>query len=332
MSFPVRKARLLAGFLLVAAALLGGCAGPLPQSAALLDNPPRELPPRVELTHVPFHDQQDAYCGPASLAMVFNAAGVEATADSLADFVYLPGRRGSLQVEMLAAARRKGLVAYRLEPELTDILREVASGTPVVVLENYGFRIWPKWHYAVVIGYDLERGELIRRSGDQRRQTMPFYVFEYVWKSDGRWAMVALPPGRIPATATETRYARAVSALEQAGDARNARIAYRAMLERWPRSLAAWIGAGNTAYALGDLDAAEHAFRQAAQFHPDSPAAHNNLAHVLAERGRLEEALASAERAVSLGGPLLPAARSTLQTIRSQAAGLHRSPKEAETP
>jgi len=52
------------------------------------------------------------------------------------------------------------MVAYQLEPRLEDVLREVAAGTPVIVLENYGFRIWPVWHYSVVVGYDLDAGEI----------------------------------------------------------------------------------------------------------------------------------------------------------------------------
>jgi hypothetical protein len=220
---------------------------------------------------------------------------------------------------MLVAARRNGMVSYELEPRLEDVLREVAAGTPVIVLENYGFRLWPVWHYAVVVGYDREAGEIIRRSGMKPRQTMPFPVFEYVWKSEGYWAMVAVPPGRVPATATEARYASAVAALEKSGQLQSAQIAYDAMLKRWPSSLAGLMGRGNTAYALKDRAAAESAFRQAAQEHPDSVAALNNLAHVLAERGQLDEALAAAERAVGLGGPLLPSAAGTLDEIRRKA-------------
>ena len=314
-----RKARQTAGFLLVAT-VLGGCAGLLPQSAGLREQPPPDLPPRTELREVLFHAQQEFHCGPASLAMALNAAGVDATPEELVSQVYLPGRKGSLQIEMLAAARRHGLVAYALEPRLTDVLREVAAGTPVITLENYGFRILPRWHYAVTVGYDLAAGELIRRSGLTPRQTMPFHVFEYVWKSDGHWAMVALPPDRLPATASEPRYAQAVAALERAGQVKSAHTAYGTMLKRWPSSLAGLIGSGNTAYALGDLAAAEAAFTQAAQAHPEAAAAHNNLAHVLAERGKIPEALAAAQRAVTLGGPLLSSARATLEEIRKKAA------------
>jgi len=128
------------------------------------------------------------------------------------------------------------------------------------------------------------------------------------------------PPDRVPATASEARYASAVAALEKSGQIKSAQVAYDAMLKRWPSSLAGLMGRGNTAYALKDRVAAESAFRQAAQEHPGSVAALNNLAHVLAERGQLAEALAAAERAVSLGGPLLPSAQGTLDEIRGKTA------------
>jgi tetratricopeptide (TPR) repeat protein len=221
---------------------------------------------------------------------------------------------------MLVAPRRHGLITYELAPRLQDLLREVAAGTPVITLENYRYRWWPLWHYAVVIGYDLNEEEVIRRSRTFERQTMPFRVFEYVWVDDDYWAMVVVPPDRVPVTATEERYAQAVAALERLGDARNAHTAYNAMLKRWPTSLGGMMGRGNTAYALKDLDTAESAFRQASHDHPANAAALNNLAHVLAERGKIGEALAAAERAVGLGGPLLSATQATLEEIRRQAA------------
>lgn len=313
------KARLTAGFLLLCA-LLPGCAVLIPQTTGIHEHPPAGLPPRAELREVVFHGQDEYQCGPAALAMALNAAGVEATPDSLVEEVYLPARKGSLQIEMLVSARRHGLVAYRLEPSLTDLLREIAAGTPVITLENYGLSFLPKWHYSVAVGYDLAKGELIRRSGLKPRQVMPFPVFEYVWSTDGHWAMVAVPPDRLPATATEARYGQAVIALEKTGNARNAHAAYNTMLRRWPDSLVGLMGRGNTAYALHDLATAESAFRAASERHPDSTSAFNNLAHVLAERGKLDEAIAAAERAVSLGGPLQASAQATLESVRRKAA------------
>ena len=312
------RARLTAGFLLLGA-LLSGCASMAPQTYALKEHRPPNLAPRVELTQVPFFPQEDYFCGPAALAMVLNAAGAKVSPEQLVDQVYLPGRKGSLQVEMLAATRRYGLVAYELAPRVEDMLREIAAGTPAIVLENYGpFRWYPVWHYSVVVGFDLDRLEVIRRSGIQQRRPTPLPIFEKIWKEENYWAMIAVPPDRVPVTATEPRYANAVIALEKSGQIKNAQIAYAALLKRWPESLAGQMGLGNTAYSLHDLETAESFFRQAAKSHPDAVAAFNNLAAVLAERGKFDEALAVAEHAVSLGGPLLPETQATLDEIRQK--------------
>src|ERR1700750_3150622 len=131
------KARLTAGFIFLSA-LLSGCSFMAPQTYAIKESRPAGLPARVELTQVPFYPQDDYYCGPSSLAMAVSAAGVPVTPEELVDQVYLPGRKGSLQVEMLAAARRRGLIAYELAPKVADLLAELAAGTPAIVLENFG--------------------------------------------------------------------------------------------------------------------------------------------------------------------------------------------------
>ena len=297
-----------------AALCLGGCIS-LPQSEALRELPPQSLPQRVELAQVPFHAQRDFLCGPASLAMAFNAAGVEADVDSVTPLVYLPGRQGSLQAEMLGATRRSGLVAYTLAPRLEDLLREVAAGTPVVVLLNLAFRYIPVWHYAVVVGYDLDKREVIVRSAGKARDEWSFGFLEYFWQESDYWSMLALAPGRVPATAREADFAAAVAALEQAGRRVEARESYRALLGRWPDNLVGLIGLGNVEYTLKDMPAAERAFRRASEAHPQSDIALNNLAHVLALLGRLADAESAARTAVALKGPSLAEARNTLEAI-----------------
>lgn len=307
----IRDARLLVGVFLLC---LGACAN-TPQTRSLLDSSSGSLPRHAELTEVPFFAQDAFQCGPASLAMSLNAAGIEVTPETLKPELYLPDRHGSLQVEMLAATRRHGATAYQLAPELNDMLREIAAGTPVVVLQNLAFGWHPIWHYAVAIGYDLDRAEIILRSGPEQRQVLPMTTFEYTWARSNYWAMVALPPGKIPETAEENSFIVAVSALEKISDPGRAQSAYIAALNRWPGNLAAQIGIGNTAYRLNNLAQAESAFRQAAQDHPDSVAAFNNLAQTLADQARYEEALEAARWAISLGGPLLQTAQETLADI-----------------
>lgn len=306
-----RSAHLWVGVFLL---FLSGCAS-TPQTRALLDSLPEPLPGHIELAEVPFFAQEDYQCGPAALAMSLDVAGIKTTPEALVPEVYLPDRHGSLQVEMLAASRRHGVIAYQLAPKLTDLLAEVADGTPVVVLQNLGLSWYPVWHYAVVIGYDLDHAEIILRSGRERLQVLPMTTFERTWGRGSYWAMVALPPGKIPNSAEEVSFVSAVSAVEKIGYSERAQIAYLAALKRWPGNLAAQIGVGNTAYRMKDLVQAEAAFRQAIQDHPDSVAALNNLAQILADLGRDGEALSFARRAVALGGPLEDIAQATLSDI-----------------
>jgi tetratricopeptide (TPR) repeat protein len=144
---------------------------------------------------------------------------------------------------------------------------------------------------------------------------MPLGLFEFIWIDGKRWAMVALPPGRLPASAREGNLATAAAALEKSGRTAEARLAYAALLQRWPSNLVGLMGAGNTAYALGNRAEAEASYRRASAEHPASAAAFNNLAQTLADQGKLEAALAAARKAVSLGGASLPAAQATLDEI-----------------
>ncbi|MGH8660840.1 MAG: PA2778 family cysteine peptidase [Burkholderiales bacterium] len=296
------------------AALLGltGCA--TPQVEELLARPPAALPASVELASVPFFPQEEYQCGPAALAMALTHAGSATSPEALVPQVYVPGREGSLQVEMLAATRRHGLLAYRLAPRLEDVLREVSAGTPVIVLQNLALDLAPLWHYAVVIGYDLPREEITLRSGTTRRAVMTLGSFERTWMRGDRWAMLALAPERLPATVREHEYVVAAAALERVAPGA-ARRAYTTAVERWPGNLAAWIGQGNTAYTLRDLPGAEAAYREAIRRHPRAADAWNNLAQTLLELRQREEALVAAQRAVEIGGPRLAQYQATLKTI-----------------
>lgn len=307
------KSRLLALFACVCVLALSGCASFWPQTAQLAEGLPQGLPSRVELTAVPFFPQVEYQCGPAALAIVLASSGVKVTPDDLVSQVYIPERKGSLQIEMMAAARRNGLVSYELAPRFEDMLREIAAGTPVIVLQNLGFI--DGWHYAVAVGYDYERGELMLRSGETERKVLPFTVHEMVWKRSGYWAMVAMPPDRIPVTADEARWLSSIAALERAGGPTYAREGYRSFLKRWPDNVTAAIGLANTHHALGELKEAESVLREAASRDPDSVIVLNNLAQTLSDQGRNEEALPYIERAAAAGGPFAGAIEQTRQTV-----------------
>lgn len=309
--------------LLLASLYFGGCAMLLPQTAELRDRWPQDLPRQVELTDVPFYAQRDYECGPAALAMTLESAGAKASLEELIRQVYIPERQGSLQVEMLAAPRRYGLVSYALAPRFEDVLREVAAGTPVIVLQNYG--AWPVsvWHYAVVAGYDAGEGEMVLRSGEKERLTMPFGVFEYLWRKSGYWSMVVVPPRRVPVTATEARYLDALIAMERVAKTEAAAPGYAAAVERWPDNVTARIGLANAHYARGKLALAALQLKEAQRRDPDSVVVLNNLAQTLSDQGHHEEALALVERALRYDSPYKATAQETralvLQRMQRQA-------------
>jgi tetratricopeptide (TPR) repeat protein len=308
-------ARAFAGGCLFAAVLLmAGCAAPL-QSERLT---PDAFPQPVELNAVAFFPQEEYQCGPAALATALDWAGVAVDPTALAPEVYLPARHGSLQLEMLAAARRHGTIPYVIRPKLDDLLIEVKAGHPVLVLQNLAFSWYPKWHYAVVVGFDLARDEVVLRSGRERRHVVPLEVFERTWRRADYWAVVVMPPDRLPRTAQETPYLQAVVALERLKLWNEANRAYRAALTRWPDSLGAQLGDGNSRYALHDIAGAEQAYRAAATAHPDSGIAFNNLAQALADQGRWLEAEQAIERTLALGGPHLKDFQATDAGIRSK--------------
>jgi len=295
--------------------MLAGCA--TPQTDRLIKST-SAFPRAVELTTVPFFPQETHQCGPAALATVLNGSGLNVTPEELTPQVYLPERQGSLQFELLAAARRHGRVPYVLRPQLETLITEVASGNPVLVLQNLGITAVPFWHYAVVVGFDLARAKVILRSGRERRHITSLRTFERTWQRGDYWAVVVLPPDKLPQTAEELPYLQTVLALERLKRWQDTSAAYGAALKRWPKSLGAHMGLGNSRYALGDLRGAEDVFRAAMREHPQEAAAFNNLAQVLADQERWDEAEVLAQRAVDLGGENAGIFQQTLSRIKAR--------------
>lgn len=304
-----------------ALAFLGGCATTDSHIRNLSRMPPFDH--TVELTSVPFFPQKKYECGPASLAMVLDFAGRKLTPAELAPKVYLPARHGSLAVELVAATWREGLIPYVIRPRLSDLLREVAAGHPVLVLENLAFDWYPDWHYAVVVGFNLRRGLIMLRSGKEARDIIPVLLFERVWSRSHRWAMIVLRPGQLPETVRPAPYLKAAWGLQRLGHLRAALKAYRAAVRRWPGNLDAEMGFGNALYALGHTSRAAAVFRHAAILH-GSAAAFNNLAQTLADLHCYAASRNAALQAVALGHARRAVYERTLGTIRNDLAR-HRS-------
>ncbi len=320
---PIRQ-RVLQGWILVGLLWLTGCtalpvADTATQSLAadkLASAWPDSLPSQVNLSKVPFFAQQDHQCGPAALASLLRYSGVRISPEALTPQVYTPGLQGSLQLDLIGAARRAGRIPYRIAPTAAALGLELAAGHPVLVLQDVG-HLTPVWHFAVVVGYNRETREVILHSGDQARLRLSMERFDRSWVAGQRWGLVILPPEQIPASANAPDYLQQVAAMESIRPG-VAESAYQASLKRWPDTLTALMGLGNLAYAQHHYHRAAHYFERATKAHSDSGDAFNNLAESRLQLGQMQLAREASAQAVALGGSHLAAYQRTQQAIMRQ--------------
>ena len=260
------------------ASLLAGCASApkWPVDASLAT--------RVVLNDVPFYPQKRYQCGPASLAMMLNSQGLRTDPDILKELVYIPGREGALQVEMVAAARAHGMLVYPMDGKLENMLKEVSAGNPVLVMQNLRFDWWPQWHFAVVIGYDPMTRDVILHTDTREREPVNIEVFSNTWGRANNWAVTILPPDRVPATAEPIRFLRAAHDLETTGRTTAANTAYGVAESLWPDQPAPLMARGNLAWQVGrKAEAIEHFLAAVSRF-PEFAVGWNNLAFALRDR------------------------------------------------
>jgi hypothetical protein len=268
-------------------------------------NPPLELSQLTSedaliLEDVPFFPQAEFECGPAALAGVLGATGVAATPEALSPQVYLPDRQGSLQLELLAATRRAGRIPFVLDAEPEALLAQIEAGRPVLVLQNMRTRDFPVWHYAVVVGYDSAANQLYLNSASTQGMRTSAPEFLRTWDWAGRWAIVTLRPGELPADAQSAdaqsaaaepaRFIAAVLDFEAVAGTAAALPAWESANQHWPREPLPYLALGNHAYAEEDLPSAAAFYRSGLQYSKQHAALTNNLASVLGELGCPREA------------------------------------------
>lgn len=237
--------------------------------------------PAVEWVNVPFFPQTEYQCGPAALATLFQYRGQDSVPEDLVGRVYTPEKQGSLQVDMVATVRQQGLIPYPLAPNMQALLDEVSAGNPVLVMQNLSFNWAPIWHYAVVIGYNLERNELVLRSGETERWLTRLSTFERTWRRADYWALVIVEPQQIPKTANPQDWLKVAFDLEQTGRADKAWVAYENGFSAWPNSIGLGMALGNLLYAQADYQQSASTFEKLSKRHPFAAEVWNNWAYAL---------------------------------------------------
>lgn len=145
----------------------------------------------VVIGSVPFYAQEIYQCGPASLAGVLNFWGVAATPEEIAREIYSASARGTLTLDMLLYAQKRGLAARHYRGSWDDLREKIDAGQPLIVLVDNGVLFYQLHHFMVVVGYAEDR--LIVNSGIRERQSLDKERFLKTWEKTNFWTLWVQP-------------------------------------------------------------------------------------------------------------------------------------------
>jgi hypothetical protein len=187
------------------------------------------LPDRVELNSVPYFRGKANHSGAMALAALLRQQGIEITPGLLDKPLHLPEQADKLQASTQRVAREYGMVVYPLDADLRALLTQVAAGFPVLVRYTEGSLFWSEPRYAVVVGYDRFKNNLVLRSAEERRKLMKFSSFESTWRDAGSWAVLIQRPSQLPAEVDRQRWLTAADELSRTGQESEAAKAVKAI-------------------------------------------------------------------------------------------------------
>lgn len=255
--------------------------------------------------NVPFIPPRSKLCGSSSIEMVAEywqkktSYIPQLSVKELDGLTLIPAKGGTLQIELILAARANGLIVYPLEPTFEALFSELSEDHPVIVLVNRSYAWYPLWHYAPVTGFDGEKRTVLTHFSDQANEAIPIGTFASVWKRSNNWGVVLLPPGKLPASVSSKTFLRAAYAFEKTGKVKEAVVAYKSALVRWSDDADILFALANAYYNLSNFSDAEETYRKLLAVEPSHILALNNLAVLLCHNGRSNEALRVLEKAVT---------------------------------
>lgn len=251
------------------------------------------------IPNVPMQKWGIESCGAGSLSTVLQHYG-DPTSLKEWDATLPKTHGGVLSIDMLVAARKHGYDAQLVTGTPEVVESELAAGRPVIlmlrVIDSVGKK-YDFFHYVVVDGLDRDKGLVRTQWGDQQGRWTTLAKLEKPWAGGGHAAILIHPRDEM------AEQLRAAVVLEEKGDYAAAAKSYRDLLSRHPDSALLWTNLGNADMQLGKRGEAEIDFRKALDADPADRDAMNNLAWLLFQQKRLDEAETFARQAASLHGP-----------------------------
>ena len=133
-------------------------------------------------------------CGAAALAMVLGHWGHPVTSDEVAATDPPTRERGMTAAALREFAHRKGLEAFLIQGQPSDLDREIGRHRPVLVgvMKRYLFRYYP--HYEVVVGINRQRQRILTLDPAHGLRVNGQDGFATEWARAGQLALVIFPP------------------------------------------------------------------------------------------------------------------------------------------
>lgn len=148
------------------------------------------LPVAHRLDRVPLVERNTNWCGPAALAAVLQYHGEQTNAQEIAEAIYLPGFRGSLNLDLLVFARNRGYEAWAGEGSVEKLRKELARERPVICMVRRGNPLASRNHIVVVRGYDAKQAVWFLDGGEGAEEVTKATDFDAEWARCGRWMLV----------------------------------------------------------------------------------------------------------------------------------------------
>ena len=157
--------------------LISGCAHNTSSSQISSDN--ENI---VIVENVPFVEQKDKFCGPASMASVMQFYGQDIDQNEIAEAIYIPELNGALISDMENYARDNGYNVESTNGSIDMLKSKLDESQPVILLVDKG-----KWkvtvpHYYVAYGYNDEQETVILHTGYKENQKISFEKLDQEWK------------------------------------------------------------------------------------------------------------------------------------------------------
>lgn len=145
----------------------------------------------VLIANVPFFPQEKYQCGPAALAGVLNFWGEKISPEDIAQEIYSPTAKGTLNLDLLFYAQKRGLQAQQYQGSLEDLKKNISGGIPLILQVDFGFLVYEQTHFLVVVGYNSQG--VIVNSGVEKGKFIPTSSFLRIWAKTKYWTLRITP-------------------------------------------------------------------------------------------------------------------------------------------